>query len=287
MKSGIYRCLLGFALGAAALPAQVLTPSQDAYVVSGNASNFGGLATITVGSSNAFGLVQFDLTQLPAGVTAAQVQKATFTIFLDHINTGGTVNIDTVSSSTPWTESGVNGNTVLGPQNAVATSVSSATANTYITVDATSAVQGWIASPTTNNGFLILANGATSVQFDSKENTATSHPPTLTVVLANFGPTGATGATGATGTAGEAARLGLGADWWDWRDRAQRELARPAPAVRLGAGTIGATGPTGVGATGATGATGVGLTGATGATTGPQRAPPVPRLLSATDRVAH
>jgi len=65
-----------FAIAALALApiagfAQTLAPSQDAYVVPGNGSNFGTATTITAGSSGSVGLVQFDLTQLPAGLTAA------------------------------------------------------------------------------------------------------------------------------------------------------------------------------------------------------------------------
>jgi hypothetical protein len=82
--------------------AQTLAPSQDAYYIPGNGSNFGTATTITVGSSSSVGLVQFDLTQLPAGVTSAQIQKATLTLFLDHVNAGGSINIDTVSASTSW-----------------------------------------------------------------------------------------------------------------------------------------------------------------------------------------
>ena len=58
----------------AALPAvtwaQVLTPSQDAYYVPGNATNFGAAVSVTVGSSGSVGLVQFDLGALPPGTTA-------------------------------------------------------------------------------------------------------------------------------------------------------------------------------------------------------------------------
>ena len=62
-----------------------------------NATNFGTATTITVGSSSSVGLVQFDLTQLPGGLTSAQVQKATLTLFLDHVNVAGTINVDTAS----------------------------------------------------------------------------------------------------------------------------------------------------------------------------------------------
>src|ERR1700733_6933942 len=87
--------------------AQTLAPSQDAYFVPGNGSNFGTATTITVGSSSSVGLVQFDLTQLPAGVISAQIQKATLTLFVDKVNSPGSVSIYAASGS--WTETGVNG----------------------------------------------------------------------------------------------------------------------------------------------------------------------------------
>jgi hypothetical protein len=178
------------ALAPIACLAQTLSPSQDAHFVPGVGTNFGTATTITVGSSASAGLVQFDLSQLPLGVTPGQVQKATLTLFLGKVNVGGTINIDTVSGSTPWSELAVSGNAPPSPGIAVATAVGVNAANTFVSVDATSAVQNWIAAPGSNNGFIILANGGASVQFDSKENLNTSHPATLTVVLANSGSPG-------------------------------------------------------------------------------------------------
>src|SRR5580704_2513700 len=165
-----------FAIAALALApiagfAQTLAPSQDAYYVPGNGSNFGTATTVTVGSSGSVGLVQFDLTQLPAGLTSAQIQKATLTLFLDHVNSGGTINIDTVSASTPWGELTVTGNSGISPGIAVNTAAMANTAATFVSVDATAAVQGWITAPGSNNGFMLQANAGASVQFDSKENT--------------------------------------------------------------------------------------------------------------------
>jgi Collagen triple helix repeat (20 copies) len=254
--------------------AQTLAPSQDAYYVPGNGSNFGASTTITVGSTGSVGLVQFDLSTIPAA-SAGQIQKATLTIFLDHVGAGGAINIDTVSPTTPWGESTVNGNTVLLQGDAVATAVPVATANTFISVDATAAVQGWIGSPASNNGFMIMANVGTSVQFDSKENLNTSHPATLTIVLASAGPAGPTGATGATGPTGPTGPTGAtGATGPTGPTGATGSTGATGPTGPTGAtGSTGATGPTGpTGATGSTGATGpVGPEGATGATgaTGP------------------
>jgi hypothetical protein len=132
--------------------------------------------------------------------------------------------------------------------------VTTNTTATFIAADATSAVQGWITTPASNNGFMIQANSGTSVQFDSKENTSTSHPATLTIVLVGNGPTGMTGTTGTSGANGSNGATGA--------------TGASGPAGVIGstglAGSTGATGATGVaGSAGATGANGV--TGSTGA----------------------
>src|SRR6202046_5499662 len=102
MKNLTRLAIVALALAPIAGFAQTLAPSQDAYYVPGNGSNFGTATTVTVGSSGAIGLVQCDLSQLPAGLTAGQIQRATLTLFLDHVNSGGSINIDTGSASTPW-----------------------------------------------------------------------------------------------------------------------------------------------------------------------------------------
>ena len=231
--------------------AQTLTPSADTFYVPGSATNYGPGTSFTVGGpSAAVGLVQFDLSSLPAGVTPDQIQKATLTLFLDHVGTSGTINIDTVSPSTPWTESGVNGIAPPAAGSVVATAVAASTVFSFITVDATSAVQGWVGTPTSNNGFMIAgALGGANLQFDTKETTTTSHPAVLTIVLSNGGAAGATGATGPSGLTGATGPTGA------------------TGAASTAAGPTGATGPLGPsGPAGATGAasTVAGPTGVTG-----------------------
>ena len=90
----------------------------------------------------------------------------------------------------------VNGNSGVSPGSVVATSVAINAANDYIAVDATAAVQGWVTTPSSNNGFMITPNTGTgvNVSFDSKESTTTSHPAVLVITLVGSG--GAAGATG-------------------------------------------------------------------------------------------
>ncbi len=269
MKKAVFGVIGVALLAPLAVFAQTILPSQDAYVVPGNGSNFGSATSIFVGSSSSQGLVQFDLTTLPPGLLSSQVQQATLTLFVNHVGVPGTVNI--YAANGPWTELTVNGNSGLAPGAVVASSVNVSTTDTFVTVDATAAVQGWVTTPAGNNGFLIVANGTASVQFDSKEATSTSHAAYLSLVLTDVGPTGPAGSTGATGATGAGTAGATGATG----PTGVAGLAgATGPTGATGAGTAGvagATGPTGVagvaGPSGATGSTGVaGPTGAAGAT---------------------
>jgi hypothetical protein len=225
-----------------AVSAQNMTLTQDTFVTPGNVTNYGTGIGINVGGSPTAsqGLIQFDLSSLPPGTTASQIAKATLILFVNAVPAAGTMNVDTANGA--WTESGVNGTNQPTPGSAVATGISISTAHEYITIDATAAVQGWVATPASNNGFLLLAAGGMVAVFDSKETTLTSHPATLSVVLSATGAPGPTGATGATGPSGAPGATGAGLT-----------------------GATGATGPSGMpGPTGATGGTGVGVIGPTG-----------------------
>ena len=224
---------------------------QDSYVVPGSTSNYGSATTLNVGgASNDQALVQFDLTQLPAGTTAASIAKATLIVFVTKVTAAGTVNFSVANGI--WTEPGVNGNNAPVAATSVASGVAISTAGDYIAVDATAAVQSWL-NGTTNSGFIITPNMGTgvNVSFDSKESTTTSHPAALSITLVGSG--GAAGATGAPGATGPTGATGAG--------------TTGATGATGGAGPTGPAGPTGAaGAIGPTGATGTGVAGATGAT---------------------
>ena len=212
--------------------------SGDTFVTTARpGTNFGTLANIDIGSGNT-GLVQFDLTTLPAGVTASQISKATLTVFINRIFVDGTVNVASVTSA--WNEYTVTQSTIptIG---ATITSFSATTTGVYVSVDVTAQVQSWVTTPASNNGFAFTST-AGYVLLDSKENDETSHNPHLDITITSMGATGATGPTGPQGIQGIPGNTGV-------------------------QGINGATGTQGInGVTGAVGATGsIGLTGATGA----------------------
>ena len=99
------------------------------------------------------------------------------------MDTAGLVSVQPVSGA--WGEYSVTYAT-LPSLGSAAQVVSVNQAGAYVAVDVTALVQGWIATPATNNG-LALTAGTAVVQFDSKENDLTGHAAVLDVALASQG----------------------------------------------------------------------------------------------------
>jgi len=247
---------LGF-LSVPSVWAAQATLVADAHVNSAMPSvNSGAISNLVVGGGYTT-LLQFDLSMLPSGTAASQVARAVLRLYVNRVTTAGLVSYSPVTAA--WGEYSVTYATEPAIGSAAGV-VSISQAGTFIAVDVTSLVQGWIASPATNNG-LALSGGTAFVQFDSKENDQTSHPATLDIELVDAGPPGATGLTGPQGAMGAAGPVGA---------------TGLAGSIGL-AGAIGPQGPAGAtgsaGQTGTTGATGpMGIPGPAGATgaTGPQ-----------------
>ena len=194
---------------AAALPALRVeaTLVADAHVNSAlPAVNSGAISNLNVGGGYT-ALLQFDLSTLPAGTTAAQVSRAMLRVYCNRMDTAGLVSVQPVGGS--WGEYSVTYAT-LPSLGSAAQVVSVSQAGAYVAVDVTAMVQGWVSAPATNNGVALTA-GTAVVQFDSKENDLTGHAAELDVALASSGATGAqgpAGPAGATGPAGVAGATG-------------------------------------------------------------------------------
>lgn len=185
----------------------------DAHVSSAQPDvNSGTLSNLNAGGGYT-ALVQFDLGVLPAGTTASQITRATLRLYCNRADTPGSVSVLAVNGA--WGEYSVTYNTVPADGAAIGTAKVSA-AGQYVTVDVTSAVQGWLTTPSANNGLALTAATAV-VQFDSKENDQTSHAPELEIALAaggsgsvgTQGPPGAPGPAGPTGPAGPQGATGI------------------------------------------------------------------------------
>ena len=235
------------------------TVAGDTYVQSGTASaqNFGALATILVGPETGAtqnkGLLRFEASGL-SGVTATDVQKAVLWLYVNRVTVAGSVDVWDVTSS--WSESTATWNlqpTAGSNQGTIPVT----SAGQWVGLDVTLLVKGWLTVPSTNYGVMLrtTTSNTTSVAFDSKENTTTSHEAQLQIVL--FGPPGATGPAGPT-----APRA-----WRVWATGPSGPAGIAGATGPSGpAGIAGATGPSGpAGIAGATGPSGpAGIAGATG-----------------------
>src|SRR5216684_1233102 len=177
----------------------------DTHISSSHPSvNFGGLTNLHVGNGNTV-LIQFDVQAvLPAGILSSQIAKADLVLYVNRVNNPGSLDLKAVTS--PWRESAVTSNTAPSLGIVAVPPIAVSAANTYVTVDVTALVQGWVASPGSNNGISLspsTTTPATFVLFDSKENDQTGHQPRLEITLAGpQGPQGLTGTTGAQGIQG-------------------------------------------------------------------------------------
>lgn len=236
----------------------------DAHVNSARpVANSGAISNLNVGGGYT-SLVQFDLSALPAGTTSSQVSRALLRLYCNRADTPGLVSIQPVTSA--WGEYSVTYSS-LPPLDAPVQVVSVTGAGTFVWIDVTAQVQGWITAPASNNGLAITA-GSASVQFDSKENDLTGHAPVLDISLVSQGPKGDTGAAGpagpqgppgVSGSVGPAGPVGAtGPQGPPGLQGIQGAQGLPGPKGDMGpAGPAGSTGPVGpAGPAGATGPSG-------------------------------
>lgn len=152
--------------------------------------------------------VQFQLDALPAGVTAANVKKATLRLFVSKVSgPQGSLKVTAAGDGvTPLNEALVTSATapVLG-SNLGAVDIFAGDVAQFISLDVTSYIKSLALSAASVPAFVIqqsVAGNGLKVSFDSKENSTTSHGASLQVELADAGPAGPAGATGATGLQG-------------------------------------------------------------------------------------
>jgi hypothetical protein len=233
--------------------AHTLHVENDTYNNSGMANSVNGMSdNIVVRDTNGIrqGYARFDLSTLPNGITSADIEKATLRLFVNDVNSAGSIDIHRVTAAWDELTLSFNSSPTINP---VPFAANVAFANTdeenFITIDITAELIDWINNPANDFGIALIPNGV-SVEFDSKENRRTSHPMELDVALIGTeGPQGPAGPQGDQGIQGIAGNDGA-------------------------VGATGATGPQGdqgiAGANGNDGTDGTnGSDGATGAT-GPQ-----------------
>jgi Collagen triple helix repeat (20 copies) len=208
MRDILLRLGMAVFLGAVGVPVAMATDATIVADASVNAAhpsiNFGALSNLYVGNGNTT-LIQFDLSSLPAGTTAAQIGHATLRLYINRVNTQGSINLQPITST--WGEYSVT-NATTPTLGSVSSSFAVSAAGQYAVIDVTTLVQGWLTAPGSNFGVALSSAGA-NVLFDSKENDETSHVAQLDITVTSQGPVGPSGPAGVPGLQGIQGAIGV------------------------------------------------------------------------------
>jgi len=181
-----------------------ITPSGDAYTNTATpTTNLGTKPLLDVESASQTTYIQFDLSSIPAGYTNTSIAKATLKLYVNAVTTAGSFNVDYVNGT--WSEKTITTDLAPALGTTIVSSVplTSANVHDYILIDITPAVGAWLDGTEANDGIALVANSPLNASFDSKENTANSHPPEVDIVFAGGGTiSGVTTASGSGLTGG-------------------------------------------------------------------------------------
>jgi len=207
--------VVGLPVPAAAVLARL---SDDTHASSSaRTTNFGSAPTLLVqgpGPTAAQAYMRFDLTTLPSGTRGADVARAVLRLWVAKVTRPGMFDVHSVRGG--WSEDALTAANApgRGRDELLGIQVSAQDRNRFLLVDVTELGQEWLDRTLENNGLVLMPNAAgVSVEFDSKENAATSHEPELEITLRATGaagppgppgPPGSVGADGARGPAGPA-----------------------------------------------------------------------------------
>lgn len=194
----------GLATPAAAVLARL---TDDAHTsASAQTMNFGTSPTLLVqGPTPAVArtYLRFDLTTLPAGTRGADVARAVLRLWVARVTRGGMFDVHSVRGG--WSEAALTAANAPGQgrDELIGIPVSPRDRNGFVVVDLTELVQEWLDRTLENNGLVLMPNAAgVAVEFDSKENAATSHEPELEITLRGSGAAGPPGPSGPPGPPG-------------------------------------------------------------------------------------
>jgi len=180
-----------------------ITPSDDAYTsTSASTTNYGTATTLSVSTTttaSTTSFIRFDLSSIPPTYTGANIAQATLKMYVNTVTTAGSFNVDYITGA--WSEKTIKETTEPGIGSTIVSNVNLATTQKgeYVLIDVTPALVAWLDGTETNYGLALVANSPLSATFDSKENTAASHPSELDVVYAGIAGVTTASGSGLTG----------------------------------------------------------------------------------------
>jgi len=168
--------------------AVLATLTDDTYVTDASPSIHGTKATLKVQDSpthDSSAYVKFNLGNLPAGVAAADIDKAILTVFVSKLSGTGAVSVfEADPTSFPgWNESSLNTTNAPATLGSALQTVTPASKFEYVNFDVTAAVLDWVTTPAHNNGLVLTPGTGANLLFESKESKASGHAPALQFTL--------------------------------------------------------------------------------------------------------
>jgi len=127
------------------------------------------------------GLVQFDVSNLPAGTAALNIQQATLHLFVNKAASSGSFGVRRVLDG--WDEA--NSISAAPPTFVVGAepqAISAPLADEYVVIDLTELVRAWVSGSVPNHGVALVANAGSKLKFNSKES-SDGKPPRLEIEL--------------------------------------------------------------------------------------------------------
>ena len=203
-KSGItFYCMLLGLCWAVPIYALTLHTTDDAYINLNKPNQNNGkakkLLIRNTGNLEHEVFVKFDLSVLPSGT---DISQAVLRLWVDKLHNPGRLMLQEVLAT--WDENTLTAGAAPPRSGAFATIPIPNDNNSYVTIDLTSVVQGWLTNPSTNHGLALVGDGndPLRMELDSKEDVATSHPMELEVALVVGSTPGPPGPQGDPGPAG-------------------------------------------------------------------------------------
>jgi hypothetical protein len=167
---------------------------SDAHTSASSANgNFGTNPHLNVSADNT-AYVKFEIARtLPAGTKGDDVGRATVKFFLNKVTTAGKLDVYPIMGD--WDEKTITANNAppIGPLSSTTTQINKTNQGNYLVIDITDLVKQWLGdgqSALPNYGFALFPHPIdvdtqqlADVNFDSKENSQTSHDGMLSVQL--------------------------------------------------------------------------------------------------------
>jgi hypothetical protein len=219
IRNRILVFLIGYFVFTNLVLANTSPVAADTFLQSNVTTNNNGKVTLVYADFYATPLLKFSLTGLPQNLIADDIAKATLFIYIVSVPTAGRFQLSQVAGT--WNEYAVtySSRPLFQLPSLTTNAISSTNIGNYFAIDITEMVKSWVTDPANNFGLTMKPDPATptaAITFDSKEQTTTSHPAFIDVVLSgqpnigikgdkgDIGLTGLTGATGPIGPTGPA-----------------------------------------------------------------------------------